>query len=322
MNSTQALSWVLFNIFIVAMLVLDLKVLHRKPHLIGIRESLLETAGWIALALAFNVLIYFTSGRQTALEFLTGYLIEKSLSVDNLFVFLVLFNYFGVPSKYQHNVLFWGIVGAIFMRGAFILGGIALISRLHAVIYVFGAFLVFTGIKLAFQKEKEVHPEKNPVFRFMRRFFPLTERFEGDRFAVRRDAKILFTPLFVVLVMIESMDIVFAVDSIPAIFAVTLNPFIVYSSNMFAILGLRSLYFALAGMMHMFHYLSHGLSFVLVFIGVKMLLTDFYKIPIGAALLIVLGTLATSVVASLLFPPAKPVFPPDMVPKEEDFTEE
>ena len=318
--------WLYFNLFIVAMLVLDLKVFHRKAHAIRIREALGWTVFWIFLAFVFNLGIYFfqnklfpeeiARGLNPALEFLTGYLIEKSLSVDNLFVFLLLFNYFGVPAKYQHSVLFWGIIGAIVMRAAFILLGVTLISKLHWIIYIFGAFLVITGIKMAFQGEREVHPEKNPILRFVRRTFPLTEGMEGERFFVRHEGKLLLAPLFVVLVVIESTDVVFATDSIPAILAVTLNPFIAYTSNLFAIMGLRSLYFALAGMMQVFHYLSHGLSFVLVFIGVKMLIGDYYKIPIGAALGVVLGVLVISVAASLLFPAKDKVVSTKVLPKE------
>jgi len=302
------------------MLVLDLKVFHRRAHAIRIREALGWTFFWIFLALAFNVGIYVfqdklfpeavAAGRSPALEFLTGYLIEKSLSMDNLFVFLMLFGYFGVAPRYQHKVLFWGIIGALIMRGIFIFLGVALISKFHWIIYIFGTFLIFTGIKMAVQKDKEVHPERNPFLKLVRRFLPVTKDYHEERFTVREAGRLFFTPLFIVLVVVETTDVIFAVDSIPAVLAITLDPFIVYTSNVFAILGLRSLYFALAGMMQLFHLLNYGLSFVLAFVGVKMVIGDFFEIPTVIALSVVGGALAISVIVSILLPVKEKVSPP------------
>jgi tellurite resistance protein TerC len=297
------LLWGAFNLFVIVMLALDLGVFHRKAHEVRIREALLWSAFWIALSLLFNLGVYFWSGSQAALEFLTGYLLEKSLSVDNIFVFLMIFTYFRVPYLHQHKVLFWGILGALIMRALFILVGITLIQKFHWVIYIMGAFLIVTGIKMATQKDEEIHPERNPVLRLVRRFVPVTEGYEGGSFFVRRAGRLLATPLFIVVLVVETTDVVFAVDSIPAILAITLDPFIVYTSNVFAILGLRALYFALAGVMQLFHYLPYGLSFILVFVGIKMLLVDIYKVPIGIALGTVAGVLVISVVASIVFPP-------------------
>jgi len=302
------------------MLVLDLKVFHRRAHAIRIREALGWTFFWIFLALAFNVGIYVfqdklfpeavAAGRSPALEFLPGYLIEKSLSMDNLFVFLMLFGYFGVAPRYQHKVLFWGIIGALIMRGIFIFLGVALISKFHWIIYIFGTFLIFTGIKMAVQKDKEVHPERNPFLKLVRRFLPVTKDYHEERFTVREAGRLFFTPLFIVLVVVETTDVIFAVDSIPAVLAITLDPFIVYTSNVFAILGLRSLYFALAGMMQLFHLLNYGLSFVLAFVGVKMVIGDFFEIPTVIALSVVGGALAISVIVSILLPVKEKVSPP------------
>lgn len=300
--SSQILQWVIFNIFVLAMLALDLGVFHRKAHVIKIKEALLWSAVWIALALIFNVGIYFWRGSETALQFLTGYLIEKSLSVDNIFVFLLIFSYFGMPPRYQHKVLFWGILGALITRAIFIATGVTLIQKFYWVIYILGAFLILTGIKIALQKDKEVHPERNPVLRLFRRFMPVTERYEDGRFFVKRGGRYLATPLFIVLLVVETTDIVFAVDSIPAILAITLDPFIVYTSNVFAILGLRALYFALAGIMKLFHRLHYGLAVILVFVGIKMLLADIYKIPVGVALGVVASILLISVIASIVQP--------------------
>jgi tellurite resistance protein TerC len=284
------------------MLALDLGVFHRKAHVIQIREALLWSGFWIALALLFNLSIYFWRGPETALEFLTGYLIEKSLSVDNLFVFLLIFSYFDVPPLYQHKVLFWGILGALIMRAIFIAAGITLIQAFHWVIYLFGIFLILTGIKLAFHKEREIHPERNPVIRIFRRLMPVSDQYDGDKFVVKKSGKFLFTPLFIVLLMIETTDVIFAVDSIPAILAITLDPFIVYTSNVFAILGLRALYFALAGMLRLFHHLHYGLSAILVLVGIKMLLADIYKIPTVIALGLIAGILLLSIIASIVQP--------------------
>lgn len=268
--ATSLFLWIGFNVFVLAMLALDLGVFHRKAHVVKIKEALIWSAVWIALALLFNVGVYYWRGPQTALEFLTGYLLEKSLSVDNVFVFLLIFSYFRVPALCQHKVLFWGILGALIMRTVFIAAGIRLIQQFHWVIYVFGAFLIFTGIKMALQKDKEIYPEKNPVIKLFRRLMPVTQDHdEESRFFVRKAGRLHATPLFVALLVVETTDVIFAVDSIPAILAITRDPFIVYTSNVFAILGLRALYFALAGIMPMFHYLHYGLSAILVFVGVK-----------------------------------------------------
>ena len=292
--------WIFFNIFVLAMLALDLGVFHRKAHVIKIKEALVWSAVWVTLALLFNLGIYFWRGPETALEFLTGYLIEKSLSVDNIFVFLLIFSYFGVPSLHQHKVLFWGILGALIMRAVFIATGITLIEKFHWIIYVFGAFLILTGIRMALQKDRKINPEKNPVLRLFRRWAPVTEDYVEDRFFAKRAKRYLATPLFIVLLVIETTDVIFAADSIPAILAITLDPFIVYTSNVFAILGLRALYFAVAGIMGHFHHLHYGLSAVLVFVGMKMLLADLYKIPVSVALSVVAGILLISVMASIL----------------------
>lgn len=299
--------WIGFNVFVLAMLALDLGVFHRKSHEVKIKEALIWSGVWIALALIFNYGLYLWRGSEVALEFLTGYLIEKSLSVDNIFVFIMIFAYFKVPALYQHKVLFWGILGALVMRAIFIAAGVTLIQQFHWVIYVFGAFLILTGIKMAVQKDKEIHPEKNPVLKLFRRLMPVTTQYVGDKFFTRQGGRNFATPLFVVLLLIETTDLIFAVDSIPAILAITVDPFIVYTSNVFAILGLRALYFALAGIMQMFHYLAYGLAAILVFVGAKMMLVDFYKLPIGVALGVVAGILIVSVVASLLRPRKKVV---------------
>jgi len=296
------LIWGGFIIFILGLLILDLKVLQKDDHEIKVREALAWTGFWIVLALMFNAGVYYFEGTQKALEFLTAYLIEKSLSVDNIFVFLMVFSYFGIPSKYQHRVLFWGIIGALIMRAAFILVGVALIERIHWIIYVFGAFLIFIGIKMALEKEKEIHPEKNPVLKYFRKIMPVTKEFVGHDFFTKKGTRWAATPLFVVLLVIESTDVMFAVDSIPAVLAISHDPFIVYTSNVFAILGLRALYFAIAGVMQLFHYLNYGLAFILVFVGIKMILADFYKLPVSVALGVIAGVLAISVIASLMFP--------------------
>lgn len=283
------------------MLVLDLGVFHRNTHTVKYREALIWSAVWIALAAIFAVVIYFWHGRTPSLEFVTGYVIELSLSVDNLFVFLLIFRYFQVPPGHQHKVLFWGILGALIMRAVFIAAGVGLIQKFHWIVYVFGAFLVYSGIKLFRQGEAEIHPEKNPVLRLFRRWVPVTKDYEGDKFFVRRTG-LFATPLLVVLVVVETTDLLFAVDSIPAILAITRDAFIVYTSNVFAILGLRSMYFALAGMMEMFRYLHYGLSVVLMFVGTKMMLSHYYEIPTAVALGAVAGILLLSVVVSLLRP--------------------
>jgi tellurite resistance protein TerC len=299
--------WVIFNAVIITLLVLDLTLFHRKSHVIGFKEALGWAAFWISLAIGFGIGVYFWMGSHKALEFFTGYLIEESLSVDNLFVFLVIFSYFRVPRELQYKVLFWGIVGALVMRATFILAGVGLVNRFHWLIYVFGAFLVFTGVKMVTEHGKEMHPEKNPVLRVFRRWMPVTRDYEGDKFFARRDGRVYATPMFVVLLVVESTDVLFAVDSIPAILAITLDPFIVYTSNVFAILGLRALFFALAGMMEVFRYLHYGLSAILIFVGTKMLLTYFdIKLPITVALSVVAGILTLSVVVSLVHPHKEP----------------
>jgi tellurite resistance protein TerC len=302
--------WIGFIAFVLAMLALDLGVFHRKAHAIGTREALVLSLVWIALALVFNVGVYFWFGSERALEFLTGYLIEKALSVDNLFVFLVVFSYFAVPVALQHRVLFWGILGALLMRAAFILAGAALIQEFHWVIYVFGAFLVFTGIRILVHREGEIHPERNPVLRLFRRVVRSVSDYRDSRFLVKEAGRWYATPLLMVLVVVEATDVVFAVDSIPAIFAITTDPFIVFTSNIFAILGLRAIYFLLAGMIGKFRYLKVGLGLVLAFVGAKMLLADVVKVPIALSLGIVGGVLGLSVAASLLFPAKDPATKP------------
>jgi len=301
--------WIGFTVFVVAMLVLDLSVFHRKAHDVRMREALIWTGVWIGMALLFNLGVYLWFGARTGLEFLTGYLIEKALSVDNIFVFLVIFAYFRVPGALQHRVLFWGILGALVTRALFILLGAALLHRFHWVVYLFGAFLVFTGVKLLFQGESEVHPERNPVLRLFARLVPSVSDYRGTRFSVVEAGRRYATPLLTVLVVVETTDLVFAVDSIPAIFAVTRDPFIVYTSNIFAILGLRALFFVLAGTMEKFHYLKVGLGLVLAFVGLKMLLAEVYKVPIGISLGVIAALLAGSMIASLLLPPAEPPLP-------------
>lgn len=292
--------WIGFLVFVILMLVLDLGVFNRKAHVVRIREALLMSAFWIGLALVFNLLVWHWRGGEKALEFLAAYLLEKSLSIDNLFVFLVLFSYFKLPAQYQHRVLFWGIIGALVMRAAFIFAGVALIQNLHWVIYLFGGFLVVIGIKMAAKPDEEVHPEKNPVLKLVRRLLPVTPAYEGGKFFTWRDGKRWATPLLVVLVAIETTDVVFAIDSIPAVLAITQDTFIAYSSNVFAILGLRALFFALAGVMTMFHFLRHGLAVILVFVGIKMLIADYYPIPIQVALGVVAAIIVLSITVSVI----------------------
>ncbi|MBM2802976.1 MAG: hypothetical protein HW419_869 [Deltaproteobacteria bacterium] len=303
MTSDSLLLWVIFNVFVLGVLALDLLVLHRKAHTVSLREALAWSCVWVSLAFLFGLGVYFVRGEEKALEFLTGYVIEWSLSVDNLFVFLVIFSYFAVPPLYQHRVLFWGILGALVLRAIFIATGTALLANFHWMIYVFGGFLVFTGIKLLFAGEEKIEPEKNPAVRLVRRFINITPDYQGQRFFIRKDGRLWATPLLLVLVVVETTDVIFAVDSIPAIFGITLDPFIVYTSNVFAILGLRALFFLLAGVMEMFRYLKVGLSFVLCFVGAKMMIADFYKIPIGVSLGVVAGILGISILASFLVRP-------------------
>jgi tellurite resistance protein TerC len=292
--------WIAFNVFVIGMLSLDLGIFHRKAHAVSLKEASVWTVVWIVLALVFNLGIYSFWGREKALEFLAGYVIEKSLSVDNLFVFLMIFHYFATPAIYQHRILFWGIVGALMMRAVFIAAGAALLDAFHWMIYLFGGFLIVTGIKMLLQGDHKLDPGKNPVVRLFQRLMPITQNYSSQRFFLRKDGRLWATPLLLVLVVVETTDVIFAVDSIPAIFAVTRDPFIVYTSNVFAILGLRALYFVLAGVMEMFRYLKVGLSFVLCFVGAKMIAVDFYEIPIGASLAMIAAILSLSVLASLV----------------------
>ncbi len=301
--------WIGFNLFVLFMLALDLGVFHRNSHVVTTKEAVTWSVVWITLAMVFNTCIYFFwdtlvpnsayTNSEASLAFFTGYLIEKSLSVDNIFVFILIFTFFAVPAAYQHRVLFWGILGALVMRGILIAVGATLLKEFHWIIYIFGAFLIFTGIRMAFHKNEEVHPENNPLVKLLKRIVPVTDNYEGDKFFIRRAGTLMATPLFVVLLIVESTDLIFAVDSIPAIFAVTKDPFIVYTSNVFAILGLRALYFLLANVVDKFQYLKLGLSAVLTFVGIKMVIVDFYKIPVGVSLTVIACILALSIAASL-----------------------
>ncbi|KIC75413.1 putative membrane protein [Neochlamydia sp. EPS4] len=292
--------WLLFNLAILIFIWLDFKFFHAKEKTLSIKTALIATSFWIGLALAFNLGIYWTRGLEDALSFLTGYLIEYSLSIDNLFVFLIIFSYFKVPERYTHKALLWGIWGAIVMRAFFILCGIALIQTFSWVIYLFGAFLIFTGVKLGKASTAGNSPENNLIIKIFKRYFPLTEGYEGDNFFVKREKKLFATPLFLVLLAIETTDVVFAIDSIPAIMGITQDAMIIYSSNIFAVLGLRSLYFALANMLRLFHYLHYGLAIILVFIGLKMLLSGFLHFPIGVTLSVIFVILVASIGLSFL----------------------
>jgi tellurite resistance protein TerC len=297
--------WILFNAFALGMLLLDLFVFQRRGRVIRSREALAWTSLWIALAAIFSALLFFWQGRQVALEFVTGYVLELSLSVDNLFIFLVIFRYFSVPPEHQRPVLFWGILGALLMRGIFIVAGVGLIQRFHWILYLLGALLIYSGIRLAFMGEHQVDPAKNPAVRALRRWMPVTDDFQGGRFFVRGwkgNPGLYATPLLIVLVLIETTDILFAVDSIPAVLAVTLNAFIVYTSNVFAILGLRSMYFAISGLMKVFRFLHNGLALVLILVGLKMIAADYFRVPTVITLGVVAGVLAISVIASIAYP--------------------
>ena len=297
--------WILFNVFALVMLVLDLRVFHRPGHVVSFRESLGWTAMYVALAAAFAVLLFFWQGEQIALEFVTGYVLELSLSVDNLFVFLVVFNFFAVPDQQQHRVLFWGVVGALIMRGIFILTGVGLISRFHWVLYLFGGLLIYSGIRFLFMGDHQIDPAANPVVKALRRWIPVTNEYQDGKFFIRNpkdNLRLYATPLLAVLVVIETTDILFAVDSIPAILAVTLNAFVVYTSNVFAILGLRSMFFAIARLMKAFRFLHYGLAVVLILVGVKMMAADYYRVPVGITLAVVAGVLLISIAASVEFP--------------------
>ncbi len=294
-----ALLWIMFNAFVLGMLALDLGVFHRKSHEVSVKEALIWTGVWITFALLFNVFIYYYFNKELALEFLTGYLIEKSLSVDNIFVMIMIFSYFQVPPSYQHKVLFLGIFGALIMRVVFIFTGIELIHRFHWLIYLFGGFLIFTGIKMFFSETK-IDPEKNFFVRMLRKVMPVTNVYHRDKFFVKKDGMWWATPLLLVVIVIEATDLIFAVDSIPAILAVSEDPFIVYTSNVFAILGLRSLYFALAGIEKYFKYLKYGLAAILVFVGTKMAIADFAKIQVHVSLIVIAAILLVAVIASLI----------------------
>lgn len=297
------LFWILFNVFVLLMLALDLGVFNRKAHEISFREAMTWTVVWIVLALVFNGILYYWRGPVDAMEFFTGYLVEKALSIDNIFVFIMIFSFFQVPAAYQHKVLFWGILGALVMRAIFIFAGVALIERFHFTIYIFGALLLYTGYKMFGHKKVKVDPDKNPLIRLVRRWIPVTGEFHADRFFVRLDGKRYATPLFLVLILVETTDLIFAVDSIPAILAITQDQFIVYTSNVFAILGLRSLYFALAGIANRFWLLSYGLAVVLIFVGLKMLMIDLYKVPIQWSLAFIFVVVALSIILSLKLKP-------------------
>ena len=297
--NTPIIFWILFNAFVLLMLALDLGVFHRKTHEVSLKEALTWTFVWVFLAMAFNAIIYYWKGREQALEFFTGYLVEKALSIDNIFVFIMIFTYFQIPSKYQHKVLFWGIMGALLMRVIFIFAGVALIEKFHFTIYFFGALLIYTGYKMFNHNDVKIEPDKNLLIRFFKKFMPVTSYLQEDNFFTRLDGKRYATPLFLVLILIETTDLIFAVDSIPAILAITQDQFIVYTSNVFAILGLRSLYFALAGVVHRFWLLSYGLAVVLVFVGIKMLLIDLYKIPIEVSLIFIAFIITGTIFLSL-----------------------
>lgn len=299
---SDVMAWSIFSSIVIIMLALDLGVFHRKAHEVKMKEALIWSAVWIAVALLFNVGVYFVKGRELAVQFLAGYLLEKSLSVDNLFVFLLVFNYFHLPARFQHKILFWGIMGALVFRAIFIFFGLSLLHYFSWMIYVFGAILVWTGLKMAFEKDKKVEPEKNVFVKLFRRFFPLTPDYHEGSFFVKLSGVLYATPMIVILMVVESTDIVFAVDSIPAILAISRDPFIVFTSNVFAILGLRALYFALAQLMKLFHYLHYGLSLILVMIGIKMIVSHFVHIPTVATLSSILVILTLSVVASILWP--------------------
>jgi tellurite resistance protein TerC len=304
---TGTLPWILFNVFVLLMLAIDLGIFHRQTKKVGFREALLWSAVWVTLALIFNAWIWYSMGGKPALEFLTGYLVEKSLSVDNIFVFVLLFTFFKVPEEYRHRVLFWGVIGALVMRAIFIAVGAVLIAKFHWIIYLFGAFLVFTGYKMFKKSAADMHPEDNPLVRWFIKRGRVTNDYHGKKFFVNINGKKLATPLFLCLLSIEFTDLIFAVDSIPAIFAITDDPFIVYTSNVFAIMGLRSLYFALEGIITKFPYLRYGLAIILIFIGCKMLLVDVYKIPVVLSLGFIVVVITLSVIWEKIFPATKSI---------------
>ncbi|HPK23339.1 MAG TPA: TerC family protein [Smithella sp.] len=301
----MTLWWTIFGVFILAMLALDLGVFNRKAHVIKMKEALLWVSFWVSLAVAFGVGVYYFYGHSKALEFFTAYIIEYSLSIDNLFVFLLIFRFFNVPQAYEHKALFWGILLALITRAAFIFAGVVLINKFHWIMYLFGAFLIYTGIKLAMNKQTEVHPDKNIAIKMLRYVVPVTKEFHEARFFIIKNGKRFATPMLAVLLALETTDILFAVDSIPAVLAISRDPFIVYTSNVFAILGLRSLFFAISGLMKLFHLLHYGLSAILSFVGVKMLIADFYHIPVGISLTVISSLLVISIVASIIWPDTK-----------------
>lgn len=305
MQTTPVSVWIGFNVFILFMITIDLMLHSGKQKKITTKEAFLWSFFWIALALAFNILIYYTHGPKSALEFFTGYLVEESLSVDNLFVFLLIFRYFKTPEHLQHRVLFYGILGAIIMRAIFIFGGIALVQQFKWLFYIFGLLLVYMGTKIVFQKETDIHPEQNPLINWFSKWMPFTNKYHGKKFFISLDGKRYGTPLFLALITVEFTDLLFAIDSIPAIFAITLDPFIVYTSNIFAILGLRSLFFALRASLDLFHYLHYAIGIILTFIGIKMLIQPFIHIPIGITLGFIITALASAIILSFLFPQSK-----------------
>jgi len=315
---TSLLFWIIFSIIIFTVLTIDLGILNRKAHKISLKEALAWSGVWISIALIFNIFVYFQFGKVKALEFLTGYVIEYSLSIDNIFVFILVFSYFSVKPQYQHKVLFWGILGALIMRAIFIFAGVALINRFHWIVIIFGGFLLISGIKMLLQKEDvAVEPEKNGLVRLFKRFLPVSDTLHGDALFIRQDKKLYATPLFLVLLVIESTDLIFAVDSIPAVLAISKDTFIVFTSNIFAILGLRSLYFAVSGVMELFRYLKVGLAIVLSFVGLKMLASYFhFEIPILLSLAIILSILLVSIIASLIIKKKESL--PDLI-RRDDF---
>ena len=309
--TTSLYFWIAFNVFVALMLVLDLGVVHRNSRVMSMKEAFAWSAFWISLAAAFALFVYFWHGGRSALEFVTGYVIEQSMSVDNLFVFLVLFQYFRVPKEHQYKVLFWGIIGALVLRLTFVIVGVSILQRFEFVIYIFGALLIYSGYKLFSEEDRDVHPEKNPVLKLFRRHFSVTENYVEDKFFVHRNGQRFATPLFLVLLVVETTDVIFAIDSIPAVLAITRDAFIVYTSNVFAILGLRSLYFALSGLITLFHYLNYGLAVILMFVGAKMLASHFFDVPVAITLAVIAGVLAISIGASLIWPQKKSVIQPE-----------
>ena len=306
MPQNEILIWIIFTAVVIGLLILDLGLFHRKARSIQIKEAVAWSIVWITLSLAFNAGVFVAAGSTAGMEFLAGYLLEKALSVDNIFVFLLIFSYFGVPAEFQHKILFWGVLGALVMRSTFILVGTALIAKFGWILYLFGGVLIVSGWKMMFKSDIEVHPDRNIVIRVARRLFPVATDVSAMRFVIRREGKLMIAPLLLVLITVETTDLVFALDSIPAVFGVTRDPFIVYSSNVCAILGLRALYFVLAGAMNSFHYLGRGLAVVLMFIGGKMLAEPFVHIPISTSLLVVASILVVALAASVLFPPSAP----------------